>query len=214
MQLDRADGAALAHLERAKACLAEHQWDDAVETLRQVMENAEGKLLAVTPWHYVNLSDACQMQLAALPPEALKLYRRRVDPVAEKWYEEGIARRDAKLLGNVVQQAFASTWGDKALMALGEIRLEEGDFSAARWCWERILPVKVPPGREYGAPTPGPAIPIRPSIRPPSARLVLVSILEDSPHRAREELSAVRPPAWRCTRTAGRPRGPLCDGLG
>ena len=71
------------------------------------------------------------MQLAALPPEALKLYRRRVDPVAQKWYEEGIARRDAKLLGNVVQQAFASSWGDKALMALGEMRLEEADFSAA-----------------------------------------------------------------------------------
>ena len=60
VQFDRADGAALAHLERAKACLAEHQWDEAVETLRQVMENAEGKLLAVTPWRYVNLSDACQ----------------------------------------------------------------------------------------------------------------------------------------------------------
>ena len=83
VQVDRADGAALAHLERAKACLAEHQWDEAVETLRQVMENAEGKLLAVTPWHYVNLSDACQLQLAGLPPEALKLYRRRVDPVAQ-----------------------------------------------------------------------------------------------------------------------------------
>ena len=186
VQLDRADGAALAHLERAKACLAEHQWDEAVETLRQVMENAEGKLLAVTPWRYVNLSDACQLQLAALPPEALKLYRRRVDPVAQKWYEEGIARRDAKLLNNVVQQAFASTWGDKALMALGEMRLEEGDFSAARWCWERILPVKVPPGEVntwpgYPDSTLDPA-----AVR---ARLVLVSILEGSPGRAREELS-------------------------
>src|SRR5580692_2971395 len=120
VQLDRADAAALANLERAKACLADRQWDEAVETLRQVMENAEGKLLAVTPWRYVNLSDACQMRLAAMPAEALKLYRRRVDPVAEKWYEEGMERRDAKLLTNVVQQAFASSWGDKALMALGE----------------------------------------------------------------------------------------------
>jgi outer membrane protein assembly factor BamB len=186
VQLDRADGAALAHLERARACLAEHQWDEAVETLRQVMENAEGKLLAVTPWRYVNLSDACQVQLAALPPEALKLYRRRVDPVAQQWYEEGVARRDAKLLGNVLQQAFASTWGDRALMALGEIRLEEGDFSAARWCWERILPVKAPPGAVSAWPgypdsTLDPA-----AVR---ARLVLVSILEGSSSRAREELS-------------------------
>ncbi|MGA2256968.1 MAG: PQQ-binding-like beta-propeller repeat protein, partial [Thermoguttaceae bacterium] len=149
-------------------------------------ENAEGKLLAVTPWRYVNLSDACQMQLAALPPEPLQLYRRRVDPVAQKWYEEGLARRDAKLLNNVVQQAFASSWGDKALMALGEVRLEEGDFSAARWCWERILPVKVPPGElntwpGYPDSTLDPA-----AVR---ARLVLVSILERSPSRAREELS-------------------------
>jgi len=186
VQLDRADGTALAHLERAKACLADHQWDEAVETLRQVMENAEGKLLAVTPWRYVNLSDACQMQLAALPPEALKLYRRRIDSVAQKWYEEGVARREAKLLSNVVQQAFASSWGDKALMALGEMRLEEGDFSAARWCWERILPVKAPPGEVntwpgYPDSTLDPA-----AVR---ARLLLVSILEGSSSRAREELS-------------------------
>ena len=81
VQIDRADGTVLAHLERVKACLADRQWDEAVETLRQVMESAEGKLLEVAPGHFVNLSDACQMQLAALPPEALKLYRRRIDPV-------------------------------------------------------------------------------------------------------------------------------------
>ena len=104
VQLDRADGAALAHLERAKACLAEHQWDEAVETLRQVMENAEGKLLAVTPWRYVNLSDACQLQLAALPPEALKLYRRRVDPVAA----EVVRRRRRPPRREVAQQRRAT----------------------------------------------------------------------------------------------------------
>ena len=69
VQVDRADGAALARLERVKACLAEKQWDEAVETLRQVMETGEGRLLEVAPGHFVNLSDACQMQLAALPPE-------------------------------------------------------------------------------------------------------------------------------------------------
>ena len=186
VQLDRADGTALAHLERAKACLAEHQWDEAVETLRQVMENAEGKLLAVTPWRYVNLSDACQMQLAALPPEALKLYRRRIDPVAQKWYEEGVARREAKLLSTVLQRAFVSSWGDKALMALGEMRLEEGDYSAARWCWERILPVKVLPGEINTWPGyPDSTLDLA-TVR---ARLVLVSILEGSPDRAKGELS-------------------------
>ena len=213
VQLDRADGAALAHLERAKACLAEHQWDEAVETLRQVMENAEGKLLAVTPWRYVNLSDACQMQLAALPPEALKLYRRRVDPVAQKWYEEGLARRDAKLLSNVVQRAFASSWGDKALMALGEMRLEEGDFSAARWCWERILPVKAAARR------PVPRHLARLSrFDARSGRRACAAGAGLDPGRFAEPGKGgafrVRPPARRCPRTTGRPRGPLCGCLG
>ena len=186
VQVDRADGTVLAHLERVKAFLAERQWDEAVETLRQVMESAEGKLLEVAPGHFVNLSDACQAQLAALPTDALKLYRRRIDPVAQKWYEEGVARRDAKLLNNVVRQAFASSFGDKALMALGEIYLEEGNFAAARWCWERILPVQVPPGEistwpGYPDSTLDPA-----AVR---ARLVLASILEGSTERAQDELS-------------------------
>ncbi len=186
MQIDRADGTVLTRLERAKASVDQHQWDEAVETLRQVMESAEGKLLQIAPGHFVNVSDACQRKLAALPPEALKLYRGRVDPTARKWYEEGFARRDAKLLENVVNQYFASSYGDKALMALGEIRLEAGDFAAARWSWERILPVHPPPGAintwpGYPDTTLDPA-----AVR---ARLVLVSILEGSADRARDELS-------------------------
>jgi outer membrane protein assembly factor BamB len=147
VQLDRADETVLAHLERVKACLADRQWDEAVETLRQVMENSRGELLAVSPLRYVSLSDACQMQLAALPAEALRLYRSRVDPVARSWYDEGIARRDGQLLRNVVERAFASSWGDKALLALGELALESAEFTTARWCWERIVPVTRGEGR-------------------------------------------------------------------
>ncbi len=188
MQFDRADAAATANLERARQCLAAQQWDEAVETLRQVMAGAEGKLLEITPWRYVSLGDACQMRIAALPPEALSLYRRRVDPLAERWYQEGIARRDARLLENVVHQAFASSWGDKALMALGEIRLEEGDYAAARWCWQRVLPVTVPPGEVNTWPGYPDSTIDAAAVR---ARLVLVSILEGSTQRAREELSAM-----------------------
>ncbi len=186
VQVDRADGTVLARLERVKACLAARQWDEAVETLRQVMESAEGKLLEVAPGHFVNLSDACQMQLAALPPEALKLYRRRIDPVAQEWYEKGVAGRDAKLLNNVVREAFASSFGDKALMALGEIYLEEGDFSAARWCWERILPVQIPPGEISTWPGYPDSALDPAAVR---ARLILVSVFEGSTERASDELS-------------------------
>ena len=88
VELDRVDNAVLTQLERVKALLADRQWDEAVEILRQLAESSEGKLLGVTNRRYVSLREWCQWQLAALPPEALKLYRARVDPIAQNWYEQ------------------------------------------------------------------------------------------------------------------------------
>ena len=79
VQLDQVDHAVLAQWERAKALLADRQWDEAIEILGQLAESSAGKLLAVTNRRYVSLRAWCQLQLAALPPEALKLYRHRVD---------------------------------------------------------------------------------------------------------------------------------------
>ena len=193
VQIDRADANVVAQLERVNVCLADHQWDQAVETLRQAASSAAGKLVAATPQRWITVREACQMRLAALPPEALKLYRSRIDAVAERWYAEGVRTRDRSLLNKVVREAFASSWGDKALMALGELSLEAGDYARARWCWERILPApKLEPG-------PGPDKQLvnwpgypDSAIDPATvrARLVLVSILEGSQQRARDELSA------------------------
>ena len=194
VQLDQADTAVRAQLDRVKPLLADRQWDEAVEILRQLAETSEGKLLGVSPHRFIGLRDWCQLRLAALPPEALKLYRSRVDPVAQKWYEQGIAKRDRKLLQNIVDQAFASSFGDDALMALGEMALESGDYAAARWNWERIVPVarsrqnwrrlpQLPPQpsrrRQLGPVTPTRNLDLA-AVR---ARLVLVSILEGATDR-------------------------------
>ena len=185
VELDRADGAVLAQLERVKAFLADKKWDEAVETLRQVMENSEGKLLGVTENRFVGLREHCQMQLASLPAEALKLYRGRVDPVARKWYEDGLANHDPRLLRKVVEQAFASSWGDDALLALGDMALESGDYATARWYWERIIPHPLPAGQ----PVTWPGFPDTDlSLAAVRARLVLASILEGSTAKAHEEL--------------------------
>ena len=140
VQLDQADNAVLAQLERVKTLLADRQWDEAIEILRQLPETSEGKLMAVAPRRYIGLGQWCQLQLAALPSEALRLYRGRVDSVAKQWYERGIAERNRQSLQKVVDQAFASSYGDLALMALGDMAFESGDYSAARWNWERIVP--------------------------------------------------------------------------
>jgi outer membrane protein assembly factor BamB len=143
--LDEADSGVRAHLERIRAYVADRQWDEAVETLRQVMESHGTTMIALTRSRYVNLSDYCQVQIASLPDEALALYRERADPLAQKWYEEGLAKRSTVRLAEVVDKMFCSSWGDDALWALGEIELERGRYGRARGYWERLI--EVPPAR-------------------------------------------------------------------
>ena len=151
VRVDEADPAARALLQRAKAHAAERQWDEAIETLRQVMEQSGSRLVKLDERRYIPVREFCQMRLAEMPPEALVIYRSRVDPLASRWYDDGLARRDGQLLQRVVDELFVSSWGDRALFTLGEMNLEAGDFQSARWCWERISPqLRLPTARHCG----------------------------------------------------------------
>ncbi len=186
VQLDRVDNAVRARLDRVEAQLADRHWDEAVENLRQLAELPDGGLVAVSEGRFVELREWCQRRLAALPPEALKIYRGRVDPLARHWYERGVAERNRRLLQQVVDRATASSYGDEALLALGDMDLESGRFDSARWCWQRILPGEDTSGSatlswHYPDTNLEPA-----AIR---ARLVLASILDGRTARARTELA-------------------------
>ena len=188
VEVDRASGTARVYLDRVEECLADGQWDDAVQTLRQVMEESGDQLLAVTDQRYVSVRDFCHLRLVSLPPEALALYRGRVDPLARAWYERGMAGRDRRLLSKVVEETFASSWGDDALAALGEIALESGDHAAARAYWEKIVPLDIPEGQtRTSLSVPDTDLDLA-AIR---ARLVLVSVLEGSRARAEAELEGL-----------------------
>jgi outer membrane protein assembly factor BamB len=128
------------HLARAEALLADEKWDEAIETLRRLSEDHGERILQLDDRRFTNIRDFCHLQLAALPASARQLYRDRVDTVAKGWYESGIRNRDGDLLRRVVDELFCSSYGDDALMALGEIALEKGKFGLARWYWERIDP--------------------------------------------------------------------------
>ena len=126
VQLDRADSAVKKQFEQASAYLADKQWSEAIDLLVQLVENWGGKLYGVTEKRYISVRDYCHLELASLPEEALAVYRTRVDAQAKKWYEEGVAQRDPRRLMEVVDHAFAGSWGDKALDALGEMRVGVG----------------------------------------------------------------------------------------
>ncbi len=189
--LDSADSGARRHLEQAQNFVAARQWEDAIDTWRQVMQDHGDKMVKLTDRRYVSLREFCHLQLVALPHEALALFRRRVDPQAAEWYKEGLARRDPARLRQVIDQLFASSWCDDALYALGELALEQADYASARAYLEMIVPSPAP-DREDAKASPRLAIPDSQfELADVRARLVVVSILEGSAERAAQELDAL-----------------------
>lgn len=151
VSLDLVDNAARTHLERVSASLGDGQWDEAVETLRRVLEEFGDKLIE-TPSaagrspgfkRYVPIQEHCHWRISALPPEALELYRQRVDPQAKVWFERGVQDRDPASLQKVIDSAFCSSWGDNALLALGDLATERGHFDQARLYYGRLVPQLV-----------------------------------------------------------------------
>ncbi|MBL9085059.1 MAG: PQQ-binding-like beta-propeller repeat protein [Planctomycetales bacterium] len=152
--LDEADGVTRGHLQRVKVLIANRQWDETIDTLRQVADAKGEKVVAAAPGYYVRLRDYCHRRLAALPAEALAMYRGQVDAQAQQWLEQVTADGDTAspgltanereaLLRRVVDHFYASSSGDEALWLLGEYALERGDYGTARGYWEQLI--ETPP---------------------------------------------------------------------
>jgi len=193
VDVDDRDPAARGHLVLVAEHVKNKQWSEALDAYQQLLENFGEKLLRTSPadapvGRYLSVRDYCQAQLAQLPAEALALYRQRIDPQARQWYETALAARDIVKMRQVCDDAFASSWSDEALLALGDWAVERGELDAARAAYRRILP-RGQPGSlatadEPGLSCPAPDVPLADVY----ARLVWVSILQGPPDRAEIEL--------------------------
>ena len=143
-------GATAARLEQARQLAAAHNWDEAIDIWRELIADKSDRVVALDSNRYLSVRNYCHLQIARLPAEGLVAYRRRVDGPAEQSYRNGLARHDEGLLRRVVDESFCSSWGDDALMALGELALERGDYATARRTWEQISPLLSAPD---GSPT-------------------------------------------------------------
>jgi hypothetical protein len=147
-QVNRISSTTSARLEQVRALAADKNWAEAIDILQQLTTEDADRLVDLGDGRFVTLRTYCHRQFARLPAEALADYRRRVDPLAERWYRGGLANHDERLLRRVVDELYCSSWGDEALLALGELALERGDYAAARQSWEQISPLlRDPAGR-------------------------------------------------------------------
>ncbi|MEX2316089.1 MAG: PQQ-binding-like beta-propeller repeat protein [Pirellulales bacterium] len=178
-----------ARLEQVPKIAAEGNWDDAIDTLRDLAGQEADRVVALDKSRYINLPNYCQLQIAGWPKEGLDRYRQRVDSQAEASYRAGLADRDEAKLGRIVDELFCSSWGDDALLALGELALERADYAAARRYWQQI----GPPAGDAAAQQAWLIYPDSPiDVAEVRARLVLVSIRAGQLDRATLELSDFR----------------------
>jgi hypothetical protein len=147
-QVDLVSSATENRLEQVRALAADKNWDEAIDILQQLAAEESSRVVELSDGRFVPLRTYCHLQFARMPADALAEYRRRVDPLAERWYLDGLANRNEQLLTRVVGELFCSSWGDEALLVLGELALERGNYAAARRSWEQISPLlRDPVGR-------------------------------------------------------------------
>lgn len=188
-QVNTIAGTTATRLEQARALATAGNWDEAVDIYNELAADNTDRVVALNDNRYVSLRAYCQLQLAKLPPEALVSYRRRVDALAERWYRDGLAAHDDQQLSRVVDEALCSSWGDDALLALGDLALERGDFDAARRYWNQISPLlRSAEAEDDKLVYPDSKIELA-DVR---ARLILASIRAGQLDRAAQELSEVR----------------------
>lgn len=191
VDLDEIDNAGRTHLTHLEQYTKAGQWDEALDVLRLLLETFDEKLIDVGQRRYISIRDWCHQQISALPDEALAKWRLSADPQAKGWFEAGAAARDPEPLRQVVERAFASSYGDDALFLLGEMALERGDHTGARHYWRTLLP---PDQRvEIAGPNGGLAtLLVYPrtdlSVAEINARLVWTSIVAGEFDRAAREL--------------------------
>ena len=137
------DATATRKLAAVEGYLAARQWEEAIQLVTQLLAEPSSKLVPVGRGRYVNLRLRCNTLLASMDTAGLQVLRRRLDPRAAKWLEIGIRQNNAETLLKIVDDAFLSSSGDDALVALGDFAFESGAVGEARGYWERALPIEV-----------------------------------------------------------------------
>jgi outer membrane protein assembly factor BamB len=141
--------AAALRLAEARKRLDEHKWSEAIEELQTILNTVGNDLVSVVPNHSVRVGRLCQIHLASLPADALRLYRQRYENQAQKKLQQAQAERDVLQLQKIVEDAFCTRAAEKAIDLLGDLAFERGRFEEAEEWWRLLAP--LPDGRRDAA---------------------------------------------------------------
>ncbi len=178
---------------------------DGADKLRRLVEESGDDLVTLDGKHFRPLARVAQSLVLSLPPNELRAWRDRIDPVALKLLERGRTERDPRPLRQLVDRSLASTHAEDALMLLAELASERGDYASTETYLRRLLPTANATDDPSAPKVKTPAATLR-------ARLALALIFQGSP-AAKAEVAELRAKFPAATgRLAGRD-GPHADTL-
>ena len=112
VQVDVIPTFARTRLGQIDELLADHQWPEAVDALRDLVRDHGDQLVAVSGNHdgwWIPLRTHVERKIAHGPAEALAEYRRAVDPLVEITYQQAVDQRDRAALARIAEEWFASS---------------------------------------------------------------------------------------------------------
>ncbi|MGL4513886.1 MAG: PQQ-binding-like beta-propeller repeat protein [Lacipirellulaceae bacterium] len=144
--------------QRFHALAADAAWSEAFDTLEAIEAEHAAGLLEVESatskqrpggaesWkRYETVAERSAREVLSLPAAAREAYRQRVEGTATRLLAEGEQRLDPRALERVASESAASREAERALLLLGELALERGEYAAARRHWGRMHPLLVGP---------------------------------------------------------------------
>lgn len=185
------DKSVLKKLNTVQNYLNAQDWNPALQLLEDIRLKHGNVLVASGQGRYVNSTDYANGILSSLPDAGLLFYRQKSDSALRSQLAAALKRRSTTGMKAILNQGFASRWGDDALYWLGEWAWETGQIDLARSYWRQLIPFQSPVEEKLAYSTP----------RYPDsefsqadilARLVLCSIAENNQPRAGNELQALQ----------------------
>ncbi len=149
-----------ARLAQLEALIADGAADEAVDLIRELLEEDGESLIALPPvgragalgfhryWSVRRYLQMMLLQWSQTAPRVLKAYRRQVDSTARSWLEQAHADHDPRNLEPIVRDYLASSVGAQASWELGEAALQQGRYLAVLEHWQRLDPAaRTPEGQ-------------------------------------------------------------------
>ncbi len=138
-------------LRQLEALITDKAWNDAFLLIDDLLIDDQDIVFTANSSRYAHsipLKRHLQHQLAQLPSDGIRQYRNFYDSIASELYLQGIDTHDPAVLQEVIDDYFATSWADDAMLALGDLAFSSGDFISARGHWQMISPLTTGPSGE------------------------------------------------------------------